>query len=87
MLADWKSQSMILCVLVSSRMQKSIVFEKDTLCYKITNIMYGHRKQKKNRKKLHLNFLRDKSFVLNIVTGDILTRNQMTCTFSEYKVI
>lgn len=56
MLADWKSQSMILCVLVSSRMQKSIVFEKDTLCYKITNIMYGHRKQKKEGKNYILIF-------------------------------
>lgn len=69
MLADWKSQSMILCLLVSSRMQKSIVFKKDTMCYKKANIKYGDRIQTKNR-KLHLNFLRDKSFILYIVTGD-----------------
>lgn len=50
MLADWKSQSMILCVLVSSRMQKSIVFKKDTLCYKIANIKYGDRQPKKSKK-------------------------------------
>lgn len=47
MLADWKSQSMNLCLLVSSRMQKLIVFKKDTMCYKIANIKYGDRKQTK----------------------------------------
>lgn len=50
MLADWKSQSMNLCLLVSSRMQKLIVFKKDTMCYKIANIKYGDRIQTKNRK-------------------------------------
>lgn len=51
-------------------MQKSIPFKKETLCYKIANIKYGDRKQTKKIGKLHLNLLRDKSFILYIVDGD-----------------
>lgn len=70
MLADWKSQSMILCLLVSSRMQKSIVFKKKILCVTKKQTLSMAIVYKQKIGKLHLNFLRDKSFILYIVTGD-----------------